>query len=163
YYPLKGLTAEQLFDTLSVATGYRDNTPLQQKIFGFGTARANFMEKFTDQEKKTEYHTSIPQALTMMHNHLSNEATDPDKGRRPRPGGGPHQGRGGDVVVHEHGGEDRDADAGGPVAQADEGGGEEVPRLRPEAGGQEREEGPVRRVLGAAEQHRVQVQPLTAR
>jgi hypothetical protein len=81
YVPMKGLTAEQLFDSMSVATGYRDTTPLQQRIFNFGTDRANFMDKFTDQEKKTEYHTSIPQALTMMNNKLINEATNPDKGQ----------------------------------------------------------------------------------
>lgn len=81
YVPMKGLTGEQLFDSLSVATGYRENTNLQQRIFGFGTDRANFLEKFTDQEKKTEYHTSIPQALTMMNNKLINDATDPSKGR----------------------------------------------------------------------------------
>jgi hypothetical protein len=81
YVPMKGLTAEQLFESLSIATGYRDNLPIQQKLFGFGTPRANFMEKFTDQEKKTEYHTSIPQALTMMNNQLINDATDPSKGR----------------------------------------------------------------------------------
>jgi len=81
YVPMKGLTAEQLFESLSVATGYRDNTPTIQRIFGFGTSRANFMEKFTDQEKKTEYHTSIPQALTMMNNQLVTDATDPEKGR----------------------------------------------------------------------------------
>src|SRR5262249_22192648 len=31
--------------------------------------------------KKTEYHTSIPQALTMMNNQLVNDATNPEKGQ----------------------------------------------------------------------------------
>jgi len=81
YFPLKGLTAEQLFESLSLATGHRDTSTSLQRIFGINSPRATFMEKFTEQEKKTEYHTSIPQALTMMNNQLINEATDPAKGR----------------------------------------------------------------------------------
>lgn len=77
---VKGLTAEQLFESLSVATGLRDNVPLQQRIYSFGTPRQQFMERFGDQEKRTEYHTSIPQALTMMNNQLINTATNPDQG-----------------------------------------------------------------------------------
>ena len=79
--PVKGLTAEQLFDSLCQATGYRENTNIQQRIFGFGTSRSTFLEKFTDQEKKTEYHTSIPQALTMMNNQLIANATSVERGR----------------------------------------------------------------------------------
>jgi hypothetical protein len=78
--PVKGLTAEQLFDSLCQATGYRDMTPLQQRIYSFGTPRQNFMDRFTDQEKRTEYHTSIPHALTMMNNQLIDDATHPDRG-----------------------------------------------------------------------------------
>src|SRR5581483_10058014 len=58
--------------------GIRDNTPLQQRIFSFGLPRQMFLDRFTDQEKRTEYHTSIPQALTMMNNQLITEATHPD-------------------------------------------------------------------------------------
>jgi hypothetical protein len=76
--PVKGLSAEQLFESLSVATGIRDNTPLQQRIFSFGLPRQMFLDRFTDQEKRTEYHTSIPQALTMMNNQLITDATHPD-------------------------------------------------------------------------------------
>jgi hypothetical protein len=79
---VKGLTAEQLFESLCVATGYRDNMTLQQRLFSFGntTPRTQFADLFTEQEKKTEYHTSIPQALTMMNNQLIATATNPDSG-----------------------------------------------------------------------------------
>jgi hypothetical protein len=77
--PVKGLTAEQLFDSISQATGYRDNLSIQQRVFNFGSARQLFADKFADQEKKTEYLSSIPQALTMMNNQLITEATHPDR------------------------------------------------------------------------------------
>lgn len=79
--PVKGLTGEQLYDSIGVATGVRDNQPLRNRIFSFGTPRQAFMEQFTDQEKRTEYHTAIPQALTMMNSELINNATNPDRGQ----------------------------------------------------------------------------------
>jgi len=79
--PVKGLTGEQLFDSLCQATGYRENTSVQNRLFGFGTSRGTFLEKFTDQDKKTEYHTSIPQALTMMNNQLIANQTHPERGQ----------------------------------------------------------------------------------
>jgi hypothetical protein len=76
---VKGLTAEQLFETLCVVTGHKDPVPMQQRLFQFGSEREQFLGRFTDQEKRTEYHTSIPQALTMMNNKLITDATDPNK------------------------------------------------------------------------------------
>jgi hypothetical protein len=80
--PVKGLTGEQMFDSLCVATGVRDNINRQQRFFFFGnqSPRQTFTEAFSEQEKKTEYHTSIPQALTMMNNQMIAEATHPDRG-----------------------------------------------------------------------------------
>lgn len=77
---VKGLTAEQLYDSLKVAAGIRDNTTFQQRIYSFGTSRQMFEDRFGEQEKKTEYHTSIPQALTMMNNALVTAATHPEQG-----------------------------------------------------------------------------------
>jgi Protein of unknown function (DUF1549)/Protein of unknown function (DUF1553) len=52
---IRGLTGEQLFDSLTQATGYR------------GGSRAEFLSKFTDRgEKPTEAQTSIQQALALM-------------------------------------------------------------------------------------------------
>jgi hypothetical protein len=79
--PVKGLTSDQLYDSLCEAIGVRDNIPLQQRVFQLGGGRQLFADKFGDQEKKTEYHTSIPQALTMMNNDLIISGTNPDRSR----------------------------------------------------------------------------------
>jgi hypothetical protein len=68
---LKGMTAEQLFDSLCQATGYRDGqrgAVMPQVVFpGQGSARAEFMAKFSNSvDKKTEVQKSILQALAMM-------------------------------------------------------------------------------------------------
>ena len=76
---VRGLTGEQLYDSLVMASGIRDNTNFQQRIYNFGTPRGIFLDRFSDQEKRTEYHTSIPQALTMMNNQLNLDATHPDR------------------------------------------------------------------------------------
>jgi hypothetical protein len=77
--PVKGLTSEQLYDSLCEATGVRDYIPLQNRIYQFRGTRQLFADKFGDQEKKTEYHSSIPQALTMMNNDMIINATHPDR------------------------------------------------------------------------------------
>ena len=76
---VKGLSGEQLYDSLVMASGIRDNTNFQQRIYNFGTPRGIFLDRFADQEKRTEYYTSIPQALTMMNNQLILDATHPDR------------------------------------------------------------------------------------
>jgi hypothetical protein len=76
--PVKGLTAVQLFDSLSMATGYRDATPQNQRGFvGFGqtSPRAEFLTKFANQDKRTETQTSILQALALMNGQFTAEAT----------------------------------------------------------------------------------------
>jgi len=77
--PVKGLTPEQLYDSLREATGHRDNTLFVNRIYDFGSARAMFQDKFGEQEKKIDNHTSIPQALTMMNNQLIADATSPER------------------------------------------------------------------------------------
>jgi len=78
--PLKGLTSEQLYDSLLIVTGTRDFSPRRQPFFGGNTPRQEFMDKFGAQDRPTEYQTSIPQALTMMNNSLITSATHPDRG-----------------------------------------------------------------------------------
>jgi hypothetical protein len=80
--PIKGLTAEQLYDSFLIATSTRDNIPYNQRFFFFGgnQPRQIWMETFAAQEKRTEYHTSIPQALTLMNNQLVSTATHADRG-----------------------------------------------------------------------------------
>jgi hypothetical protein len=78
--PVKGMTSEQLYDSLCEAVGIRDNIPLQNRIYQLGGGRQLFADKFGDQEKRTEYHSSIPQALTMMNNDIIIGATNPERG-----------------------------------------------------------------------------------
>ena len=78
--PLRGLTAEQLFDSVAMATGFRDSgnddNPLASLLGGNRSARAEFLVKFANQtEKATESRTSILQALSLMNGRIMSDAT----------------------------------------------------------------------------------------
>jgi hypothetical protein len=74
---IKGLSFEQLIDSLVQATGMRGaNT----RRYGFNRGlRFQLGDKFAEQEKRTEYQTSIPQALTLMNSQLISGVTDPER------------------------------------------------------------------------------------
>jgi hypothetical protein len=79
---LKGLTPEQLFDSLSQATGYRDNMNVNQgrRFNAFGTPRAEFLSRFANaSEKRTEHQTSILQALALMNGTFIADVTSLDR------------------------------------------------------------------------------------
>ncbi|MCE9566291.1 MAG: DUF1549 and DUF1553 domain-containing protein [Planctomycetes bacterium] len=65
---VKGLTGEQLFDSLVQATGYREGN-------GRGSTRDQFLSRFALSGKPTEPETSIPQALGLMNGKFINDAT----------------------------------------------------------------------------------------
>ncbi len=65
---VKGLTGEQLFDSLALATGSRDNR----------AAREQFLTRFALTGKPAEPETSIPQALTLMNGKFVADATTLD-------------------------------------------------------------------------------------
>jgi hypothetical protein len=74
---LRGLTAQQLFDSLAQATGYQEGN---NQMVGFnpfgGTTRGQFVTKFTNAtDKPTEVQTSILQALTLMNGKVMADAT----------------------------------------------------------------------------------------
>jgi hypothetical protein len=76
--PLKGLTAEQVFDSLATATGYREEAGAAGAVFfpGFGSARAEFLTKFANPvDRRTEHQTSILQALALMNGQFVADAT----------------------------------------------------------------------------------------
>jgi hypothetical protein len=81
--PIKGLTGEQLFDSLALATGYREppaNPNQRVAFFGNNTPRAEFLQKFANhQDKKTEVQTSILQALALMNGKFIADATSVEK------------------------------------------------------------------------------------
>lgn len=80
--PLRGLTGEQLFDSLFAATGQSDavgDDPFA-RFNGGNTARADFLAKFAQQNgKPTEHETSIIQALTLMNGQFVGNATNPSR------------------------------------------------------------------------------------
>ena len=70
---VKGMTGEQLFDSLAVATGYQgqpNNNPYDPN-----NVRLNFLRKFASAEKRTEVQMSILQALTLMNGKLIQDQT----------------------------------------------------------------------------------------
>src|SRR5262249_4872570 len=81
---LKGLTAEQFFDSLALAVGYTDQNTGQVRVGGAagGSPRAEFLNKFSNfADKRTEYHTSILQALALMNGRFIADATSEDVNR----------------------------------------------------------------------------------
>jgi hypothetical protein len=79
--PLKGMTAEQLFDSVSAATGYREprNDQNNPFIINANTPRSEFLTKFASQDKRTEATTSILQALSLMNGRLVADATNVER------------------------------------------------------------------------------------
>jgi hypothetical protein len=79
--PLRGLSPEQLFDSIAEATGLSDPTPQNQAFFpGNNSARARFLQLFANQaEKSTDTTTSILQALALMNGQVTATATDLEK------------------------------------------------------------------------------------
>jgi len=71
--PLRGLSPEQLFDSLAVATEYQEAAPADPVFVvrvNNQSPRAQFLAKFAGQEQKTDYQTSILQALYLMNNEF---------------------------------------------------------------------------------------------
>jgi hypothetical protein len=68
---VKALTGEQFFDSLALATGYRDD---QDK----GAARRQFLTRFSLAGAVSEPETSVQQALTLLNGRFVAWATDPN-------------------------------------------------------------------------------------
>jgi hypothetical protein len=69
---LKGLTGEQFFDSLALATGYRPE-------LDEGAARREFLARFARTGPSGEPETSVPQALRLLNGRFVAWATDPDR------------------------------------------------------------------------------------
>ena len=73
---VRGLTPQQLFDSLSLATGYRGDVPLAQRQFvAPNTPRGEFLARFASTERLSDVQTSILQALTLMNSKFIGEMT----------------------------------------------------------------------------------------
>jgi hypothetical protein len=73
---LRTLSPEQLFDSLALATGYREPTNQNNFRFNAQSPRTDFLQKFAATGKRTEPQTSILQALTLMNGKFIGDATD---------------------------------------------------------------------------------------
>jgi hypothetical protein len=80
---MRGLTGEQLFDSLATATGYRDSGGGDDLISGLlggnRSARTEFLTRFALSERPTEAQTSILQALALMNGKVTADATTLEK------------------------------------------------------------------------------------
>jgi hypothetical protein len=74
---VRGLSPEQLFDSLAEATEYKTNAPEAPQQFGDGrrSPRQQFVDRFASHEKRTETHTTILQALHLMNGPFMARAT----------------------------------------------------------------------------------------
>jgi hypothetical protein len=78
---MKGLTPEQLFDSLAEAVGFQE-AQLNPIFFGQNNVRSAFLEKFANRsEKASEAQTSILQAMTLMNGKFIGDATSGDASR----------------------------------------------------------------------------------
>ncbi len=76
--PLRGLSAEQLFDSLAEATEFQDNSPAIPGRFTnpeILSPRQKFLARFAHQDNPIEAHTSILQALYLMNSSFVAERT----------------------------------------------------------------------------------------
>jgi hypothetical protein len=77
---VRGLSAEQLFDSLARATGYFDNGSNQPVYFyNINSVRARFVADFSSTDYPTETTTSILQALKLMNGKFIADATSLEK------------------------------------------------------------------------------------
>jgi hypothetical protein len=78
---VRGLTGDQMLDSIIQATGLRDAAPAAPNPVAVdprnaGGLRGEFLARFTSQDKPAEYQTSILQALMLMNGRLMAETTD---------------------------------------------------------------------------------------
>ena len=81
-HPVRGLTAEQLYDSVATATGLSATASATPGVFVFNdqNPRTEFLTKFGNQaERSTDHETSILHALTLMNGKVIAEATNPEK------------------------------------------------------------------------------------
>lgn len=85
--PVRGMSPEQLFDSLCEATDHVDpyaNQPQFRQVQGNGqpvTPRQAYLARFTSQDRRIETHTSILQALFMMNGKFLAERTTLSKNK----------------------------------------------------------------------------------
>ncbi len=80
---VKGLSPEQLFDSVAQATGYRDPLPAAARTshgYQADTPRGQYLAKFGGGSERADQQTSILQALTLMNGTWISQQTSPTRG-----------------------------------------------------------------------------------
>jgi hypothetical protein len=75
---VRGLSGEQIYDSIAAATGFRDPNGARNPFvfYGSNSPREEFLEKFkAGSDSPTDRQTSIIQALTLMNGRLVSDAT----------------------------------------------------------------------------------------
>jgi len=82
-FPVRRMTADQLFDSLVQATGFHEAPPERgDQPFPVDSARADFRKKFGEQgRERVDSQTSIVQALTLMNGRLIGDAIDLERSK----------------------------------------------------------------------------------
>src|SRR5579871_3759255 len=80
---VKGLSPEQFFDSLAEAIGFHEDSRPTPRLDGqpVNTPRAMFLAKFSNQENRTEWQTSILQALALMNGRFIDDATSIERSK----------------------------------------------------------------------------------
>ena len=72
---LRGMTPEQIFDSLSMATGFREKRMTRRIFYQDDSLRSEFLKQFATSDKRTEFQTSILQSLLLMNGKLTEQVT----------------------------------------------------------------------------------------
>jgi hypothetical protein len=72
---LRGMTAEQLYDSLAEATGHGHDDPLNPSRPMLNSMRTQFLSRFPSSTSRTQSQLSILQALYCMNGKLTADAT----------------------------------------------------------------------------------------
>lgn len=80
---VKGLSPEQFFDSLSEAIGFHEESRPTPRPDGqpVNSPRAMFLAKFSNQDNRTEWQTSILQALALMNGKFIDDATSIERSK----------------------------------------------------------------------------------
>lgn len=81
---VRGMSAQQLFDSLMLATGQRDDQARIPQFDAFGSSQlpeSDLLSRFPDQDRRTETQTSILLALSFMNGKVIADATSPSKNK----------------------------------------------------------------------------------
>jgi hypothetical protein len=83
---VRGLSPEQLYDSLALATGQPDDEPppaamVARGAYGVNPTRADFLRRFPTPDRRAEQQTSILQALYLMHGKIVADATSLEHNR----------------------------------------------------------------------------------